>query len=173
MVRRRDLREDERELWDHVTRDVRKPRARKVAPPRKAVPETKPVARKKTVAEPVRITVAAAPPPAKRPAPAFGVDGATAERLRRGKIEPEAVLDLHGLTQAQAYTRLVTFVRRGHEMGNRCLLVITGKGAVLRELLPRWLEELRAAVTGVQSAHVRHGGGGAFYVYLRRKRAPQ
>ncbi len=173
MVRRRDLREDERELWEHVTRDVRKPRARKVAPPRKAVSDTKPVARKKLVAEPVRIAVAVAPPPAKRPAPAFGVDGATAERLRRGKIEPEAVLDLHGLTQAQAHTRLVTFVRRGHEMGNRCLLVITGKGAVLRELLPRWLEELRAAVTGVQSAHVRHGGGGAFYVYLRRKRAPQ
>lgn len=170
MVRRRDLREDERDLWEYATRDVRKPRVRKV-PSRKVTAEAKPVARVKTMTEPVRVVVA--PVPAKRPAPPFGVDGSTAERLRKGKIEPEAVLDLHGLTQAQAHTRLVTFVRRGHEIGNRCLLVITGKGGVLRELAPRWLEELRAAVTGVQSAHVRHGGGGAFYVYLRRKRAPQ
>lgn len=170
MVRKRDLREDERELWEHVTRDVRKPRVRKV-PSRKVAAEAKPVARVKPIAELVRIAAASAP--AKRPAPPFGVDGSTAERLRKGKIDPEAVLDLHGLTQAQAHTRLVSFVRRGHEMGNRCLLVITGKGGVLRELAPRWLDELRAAVTGVQSAHVRHGGGGAFYVYLRRKRAPQ
>lgn len=187
MGRKRDLREDERELWEHVTRDVRKPRAR-VAKPKPAA-EPKPAVRSKTVAAPVR-TIAAQP--VKRPAPPFGVDGATAERLRRGKIEPDATIDLHGMTQAQAHSRLVTFVRRGHELGNRCVLVITGKGSpsaredagrgfvmpqrskagVLRTLVPLWLEELRALVTGVQSAHRKHGGGGAFYVYLKRKHAP-
>jgi DNA-nicking Smr family endonuclease len=188
MGRKRDLREDERELWDHVTRDVRKPRTRAAKPPVKAKSETKPAPRPRAVEAPVRVV---APVAVKRPAP-FGVDGATAERLRRGKIEPDATIDLHGMTQAQAHTRLVSFVRRGHEVGNRCVLVITGKGSpaaceesshrfvmperskagVLRTLVPLWLEELRALVTGVQSAHQKHGGGGAFYVYLKRKRAP-
>lgn len=189
MGRNRDLREDERELWEHVTRDVRKPRARAPKVPAKAKSETKPAPRLKAIEASVR---AVAPVAVKRPAP-FGVDGATAERLRRGKIEPDATIDLHGMTQAQAHARLVTFVRRGHDMGNRCVLVITGKGSpaaareesshrfvmperskagVLRTLVPLWLEELRALVTGVQSAHQKHGGGGAFYVYLKRKRAP-
>jgi DNA-nicking Smr family endonuclease len=192
-MRKRDLREDERELWEHVTRDVRKPRARvaKVAkpalPPKgKAKPPPQPKATE------VAVRVVPPPAPVKRVPPPFGVDGATAERLRRGKVEPDATIDLHGLTQAQAHARLAAFVRRGHEIGNRCLLVITGKGSpvaredagrgfvmperskagVLRMLVPRWLEEsdLRALVTGVQGAHQRHGGGGALYVYLRRKR---
>lgn len=192
MVRKRDLRDDERELWEHVTRDVRK-RSR-TPKPAKLTAEPK---HKVRPASPLKVAALPVPAPApspsaKRTPPPFGVDGATAERLRRGKIEPEATLDLHGMTQAQAHARLASFVRRGHEMGNRCLLVITGKGAppsreetarafvmperskagVLRMLVPRWLEEsdLRALVTGVQAAHQRHGGGGAFYVYLRRKR---
>lgn len=187
MVRKRDLRDDERELWEHVTRDVRKPRKARVPKPLvKATAEAKPVAKPKVVEPRVH---AVAPPPAKRAPPPFGVDGATAERLRRGKVEPEATIDLHGMTQAQAHSRLVAFVRRGHDIGNRCLLVITGKGSpmsrddggimpmrskagVLRALVPLWLEELRAIVTGVQAANRRHGGDGAFYVYLRRKRAP-
>jgi DNA-nicking Smr family endonuclease len=190
LVRKRDLREEERELWEHVTRDVRKARARRVRGPvkAKAVSKAEPVAPARSA--PVRKSAPDAPPPShvKREAP-FGLDGATEERLRRGKIAPEATLDLHGLTQAQAHARLVQFVRQGHEVGNRCLLVITGKGApaceerisgfvmperskagVLRMMVPRWLEELRAVVTGVQSAHQRHGGAGAFYVYLRRRR---
>ena len=182
MVRKRDLREEERELWEHVTRDVRKARATR------GEGAAKPSVRIK-VREPR--PVALPPAPAKRALPAFGVDGGTAEKLRRGKVEPEAVLDLHGMTQAQAHARLVSFVRRGQEIGNRCLLVITGKGAprprdeavgfsmperskagVLRLLVPRWLEEpdMRAVVVGVQTAHQRHGGAGAFYVYLRRRR---
>jgi DNA-nicking Smr family endonuclease len=186
MVRKRDLRDDERDLWEHVTRDVRKPRGRARKLPAKAASEPKPIVRLK--AAPVQVPVVV-PVPLKRPAPPFGVDGATAEKLRRGKIEPDATIDLHGMTQAQAHARLASFVRRGHEIGNRCVLVITGKGSplarddggvmpqrskagVLRTLVPLWLEELRTIVTGVQSAHQKHGGGGAFYVYLRRKRAP-
>jgi DNA-nicking Smr family endonuclease len=187
MVRKRDLRDDERELWEHVTRDVRKARGRR-ASAKSDAPPAKPATKIK-IAD-VRPALPVSVP--KKVAAPFGVDGATAERLRRGKIEPEATLDLHGMTQAQAHARLVSFVRRGQEIGNRCLLVITGKGApgtpehlagafvmperskagVLRMLVPRWLEEpeLRAVVTGVQTAHQRHGGAGAFYLYLRRRR---
>lgn len=99
------------------------------------------------------------------------------------------------MTQQQAHTKLVSFVRREYDNGSRCLLVITGKGldtraetasgargfvmperskaGVLRTLVPFWLEqaETRPLVVGVQAAHRRHGGGGALYVYLKRKRA--
>lgn len=121
-----------------------------------------------------------------------GVDGGTAERLRRGRIVPDAVLDLHGMTQDRAYASLLSFIRRHHGEGARCLLVITGKGStkredsapgfvmpersragILRTLVPHWLNQsdVRSMVVGVQSAHQRHGGSGALYVYLRRKRA--
>lgn len=138
------------------------------------------------------VAASTAAKPKKASVPPFGMDGATAERLKRGKVEPDATLDLHGMTQAQAHGRLVSFVRRAHEHGFRCILVVTGKGApraardepaafvmpersnagVLRVMVPRWLEEdaLRSLVVGVQGAHQRHGGAGAIYVYLRRKR---
>ncbi len=123
------------------------------------------------------------------PAPT-GVDGATALRLKRGKLEPGARLDLHGLTEAQAYRALVTFVRGAHARGLRLLLVVTGKGrplpgdkpfdlelvarsrGVLRTLVPRWLAEpdLARFVARTDEAHRRHGGAGALYVYVRKKR---
>lgn len=180
MPRKRDLREDERALWEAATRDVKQHRGGGPKP-------------FKAVEAKQKLAVTPLPAPAKprrSSAPAFGIDGATAERLRRGKVEPDATIDLHGLTQAQAHARLVAFVRRGSENGYRCLLVVTGKGAlarddgdahgfvmpdrskagVLRAMVPRWLEELRTIVVGAQSAHRRHGGTGALYVYLRRKR---
>lgn len=193
MVRKRDLRDEERALWDEVMRDVRRIRGAKSA---------KPVAEKKrAVRLPAKTPLPAPAPPPAAAAPAakprkgpavFGVDGATAERLKRGKVAPDATIDLHGMTQAQAHARLVAFVRRAHEHEYRCVLVVTGKGSpnaqrddgagfvmserskagVLRTMVPRWLEEegLRALVVGVHAAHQRHGGAGAIYVYLRRKR---
>jgi DNA-nicking Smr family endonuclease len=190
VVKKRDISDDERTLWEDVTRDVRPARRARV----RSAPETKRVRVKAPVDLPPKMP--AAPPQAKARAsgPITGVDGATAERLRRGRIEPDARLDLHGMTQQTAYGRLLAFVRRGHDEGYRCLLVITGKGnegresddgrtrgfvmperskaGVLRSLVPQWLEqpEVRPLVVGLQSAHQRHGGAGAFYVYLRRKR---
>jgi DNA-nicking Smr family endonuclease len=194
--RKRDLQDDERALWDEVMRDVRRLRGAKAS---KAKPDKKRVGRvlrdPPALPAPARPPVPAAAPtskPKKATAPAFGIDGATAERLKRGKVEPDATLDLHGMTQERAHERLVSFIRRAHEHGFRCILVVTGKGAprpareataafvmpersnagVLRAMVPRWLEEdaLRALVVGVQGAHQRHGGAGAIYVYLRRKR---
>ena len=120
------------------------------------------------------------------------LDGGTLRRLKAGRVDPEARLDLHGLTQVQAHARLVTFIHRAREHGLRCVLIITGKGAsssrrdehhpewmhdasrgVLRSLVPRWLGEgdLKKQVSGHAEAHVRHGGGGAIYVYLRQSRS--
>lgn len=107
-------------------------------------------------------------------------------RLKRGRLRPEARIDLHGMTLAEAHPRLTGFIMRAHEQGKRLVLVITGKGrtgrdeggpipthpGVLRRHVPDWLlsPPLGALVLEVTPAHLRHGGEGAFYVYLRRAR---
>jgi len=105
-------------------------------------------------------------------------------RMKRGKLEPEARIDLHGMTQAAAHSALNAFILRAHASGHRLVLVITGKGrdgaeagpipsgpGILRRQVPHWLElpPLNQAVLQVAAAHARHGGSGAYYVYLRRR----
>jgi DNA-nicking Smr family endonuclease len=143
--------------------------------------------------EPRRVRARGAPPappvPA-RPAPpsaspelahgqVAGVDRRQAERLSRGRLEVEATLDLHGLTQAAAHARLDAFIAASAEAGRRCVLVITGKGlakeegGVLRQNVPRWLNQPpnRGRVLAFDYARQKHGGMGALYVLLKRRRA--
>ena len=105
------------------------------------------------------------------PAPTIG--GHAEAHLRRGRIEPDARIDLHGLTQERAYRALLGFLTRAQADGSRLVLVITGKGGVLRSQLPLWLgqADLRPLVAGLNEAHIRHGGGGAFYVLLRKRKS--
>ncbi len=106
-------------------------------------------------------------------------------RLTRGKLEPEARLDLHGMTLAAAHPALIRFILGAHAEGKRLVLVITGKGkdrdeggpiptrtGVLRHQVPGWLQSgaLAGAVLDIATAHRKHGGSGAYYVYLRRRR---
>ncbi|MGR3631618.1 MAG: Smr/MutS family protein [Limimaricola soesokkakensis] len=106
-------------------------------------------------------------------------------RMTRGKLKPEARLDLHGMTLSEAHPELVAFILSSQAMGRRLVLVITGKGrerdyeapmpvrhGVLRHQVPQWLglSPLREAVLQITPAHIRHGGEGAYYVYLRRAR---
>ena len=127
------------------------------------------------------------PKPPKEPPPAAGIDRRTEEKLRQGKFPIEGRLDLHGHAKAQAHKELIQFIERGFERGQRCLLVITGKGndggreekgwfesetGVLRREVPRWLTEgpLAGKVITFTQAQPKHGGDGALYVYLRRKK---
>lgn len=130
---------------------------------------------------------------APQPPPLTGLDRRTTQRLTRGQIDYEAKLDLHGHNQIEAQEALRAFLSRTRAAGMRCVLVVTGKGespysrhtlhgaqtwhaperpGILRNALPRWLgeAEFRTLVAGFQPAHPRHGGGGAFYIWLRRKR---
>ena len=118
-------------------------------------------------------------PATKTPAPAVikeepvpNIGGHLEMRLRRGRAEPEAKLDLHGFRESEAYRALEGFLSQARAGEQRLVLVITGKGGVLRANLPRWLEEapFRGIVAGVNEAHPRHGGAGAFYVALKRKK---
>ncbi len=100
------------------------------------------------------------------------IRGHTEARLRRGRLEPEARIDLHGHSYDSAYRSLVAFLMRSISEGKRLVLVITGKGGVLRNNLPLWLNgaELGDRVIGMREAHPKHGGGGAFYVALQKRR---
>ena len=106
-------------------------------------------------------------------------------KLKRGKLRPEGRIDLHGMTLDRAHPALTKFILGSHAKGRRLVLVITGKGkvrdeggpipvrhGVLRHQVPQWLSmpPLSSAVLQVSQAHISHGGGGAYYVYLRRHR---
>jgi DNA-nicking Smr family endonuclease len=103
-----------------------------------------------------------------------GIDRANAERLKRGQQRIEARLDLHGLSQEEAHRALLGFIRAGRAAGKRCVLVITGRGrlggGVLKEAVPRWLDEaeFRPHLLAISAAQPRDGGAGAIYVMLRR-----
>jgi DNA-nicking Smr family endonuclease len=112
------------------------------------------------------------------------MDAGTHARMTRGKLAPEARIDLHGMTLAEAHPELIRFLLNAQASGLRLVLVITGKGkqrddqgpipqrtGALRHQVPHWLRlpPLGPAVLQVTEAHLRHGGAGAYYVYLRRR----
>lgn len=124
------------------------------------------------------------PPPRAVPKPileagkAADLDRRTMDKLRKGRLRPQGRLDLHGLTADRALRALNGFLADAQNDGKRCVLVITGKGSmkegggVIRRELPSWLNAPgnRARVLGFVGAQPADGGGGAFYVLLKRRR---
>ncbi|MGE3876185.1 MAG: Smr/MutS family protein [Parvibaculaceae bacterium] len=177
-------------LWEDVARTV-KPlhrtrtkkagtKAKAEAPPARAKPEkpAKPILR--------------APAPRHAPPELTGLDRKSERRMTRGQVEIEGRIDLHGTGIERSRERLFDFLVTSRAHGLRLVLVITGKGASpftrhtlhgadhfhaperqgrLRRLVPDWFHEgrFREHIAGFQPAHPRHGGGGAFYVKLRKK----
>jgi DNA-nicking Smr family endonuclease len=105
-----------------------------------------------------------------------GLDRRTWLRLKRGQVSIEQTLDLHGRTQDEAHRALGGFLVATQAAGCRCVLVVTGKGVqsggTLRHMVPRWLNESanREHIVAFCAAQARHGGTGALYVLLRRRR---
>ncbi len=133
-------------------------------------------------------------PPARRdaPPPLAEIGRRETRKLSAGRVTIDARVDLHGMTQAEAYGALRRFLFAAYDNGARWLLVITGKGArarpsdelghfdytpretgVLRRNVPLWLREpdLHAIVVGFRRAAQGHGGDGAFYIQVRKRRA--
>ena len=190
--RRRPLAAEEKALWEHVTRSIDRlrPAPKLAAPPVPAAPEPAeappppPSPRKVPAALPPRPSTPPARPPLTPLAP---LEPKMRRRLTRG-AEVDARLDLHGLTQAAAHGRLISFLRGAQGSGHSLVLVITGKGdpdrlmstgpafgegrGVLKRAVPLWLAEpeLRMIVVGFEAAGRRHGGEGALYVRIRRRK---
>ncbi|MBX3534879.1 MAG: Smr/MutS family protein [Xanthobacteraceae bacterium] len=119
--------------------------------------------------------------------PLAKIDRRLKSRLSRGSADFDAKLDLHGHTQAEAKSRLVRFLETAQAREHALVLVITGKGkdkgkrsddswsnegGVLKRQVPLWLSlpEFRALVIGFEEAAARHGGAGALYIRVRRRR---
>lgn len=161
---KRDLSEADKLAWAAATRHV------------------KPLHAKRTPSRPV----AAGPAASSRPAaisgkavtrtkqPAAPQNRQNERAVRRGRQLISASLDLHGHTQDSAWRVLPVFLLQAQAQQARCVIVITGKGrsgeGVLRRNFLHWLETPEAAnlVSGYSPAHPKHGGSGAWYVYLRR-----
>ncbi|MCR8549531.1 Smr/MutS family protein [Salipiger sp. P9] len=197
---KRRLRPDELELWQQVAKTAKRlPGGHKTAAPQAKTPP-EPVIRaaqppKPQPLSPFSLGAGARPAPeshdflgttsdrlAREP---VSMDAKAFTRMKRGKLAPEARLDLHGMTLDQAHPELVRFILTSQMRGLRLVLVITGKGlredphdpmprrrGVLKTQVPQWLRmpPVAQAVLQVSEAHGKHGGSGAYYVYLRRRR---
>lgn len=192
---RRSLSREERALWERVVanastlkgegmslppppppRPVKSPAQPAPVPPRPALPRP---------ASPLTSVDLSPDPQTGLRSRAPRMDRGRYEKLRRGRLEPEARLDLHGMTAERAHAALTRFILSAHGEGLRLVLIITGKGrdgaehviaphrhGILRHSLPHWLNAppLVTRVLDIAPAHQKHGGGGAYYVYLRRQR---
>ncbi|MBN9073049.1 MAG: Smr/MutS family protein [Rhizobiales bacterium] len=170
----KSLSDEDRILWNMV--------ARSTVPLKGAAPLPADPGSQDAADPAIRPAMPPADPP---PAPARGhkvgrhLDRPTHEKLARGRLQIEAKVDLHGLTQSEAHGLLLSFLHRAHASGLRYVLVVTGKGStskgdgVLRRAVPEWLATpaFRSVVGSHDAAARHHGGGGALYVRLRRTTA--
>lgn len=175
---RRSLTSDEQALWTALTRSIRplRPGARV-----SAIPTVPVAAKEKTgLTVPSARTVATAPPRT----PAATLDSGWERRIRSGNLTPDMTIDLHGHSLSAAHARLNQALASAWARDVRIMLIVTGKppkspsagggprrGAIRGEI-GHWLETSSYAdrIASVRIAHQRHGGGGALYVILRRKK---
>lgn len=192
---RRKLTPEEQELWRKVAKTAERLHPEPAASKTTTSEFKKAVARPKASLKTFQVGSTAAVKPSKLQTVAplsdqisrlpVAMDHKSYGKMRRGKLQPEARIDLHGMTLSQAQPALTGFILRAHSQGKRLVLVITGKGketldegpipvrrGVLRHAVPQWLRSspLAPLVLQISEAHAKHGGGGAYYVYLRRLR---
>ena len=110
------------------------------------------------------------------------IDRNLAEKFTSGKLKIEARLDLHGLSEKQAFAKVCDFITLSYNMKRRCVLIVTGKGSrqgdwweakgVIRKSFPQWLNhaDIRPYLLSVAQAKQEDGGAGAFYCLLKRHR---
>ncbi|WP_143733019.1 Smr/MutS family protein [Pontibaca methylaminivorans] len=189
----RRLSQEELDLWRRITRATERlhpetslpaVEAARPRPPLKAEPIT-PFRPGSRVPRPLPAVDLNQPMPERLKDAALQMDRKLHARMKRGKLVPEARMDLHGMTLARAHGALTSFILGAQASDRRLVLVITGKGkrsrddgpiptprGVLRHQVPQWLmmPPLAQAVLQITPAHVSHGGEGAYYVYLRKRR---
>ena len=191
---RRKLKSDEVELWEQVAKSatplklpqsintVAKPKPQKTIKQTEKFELNKFEVGEKATQKNVKNDLKPSISTALETAP-VQMDYKSFKKMKRGKSTPEATFDLHGMTVAQAHSALIHFLMTSYSRNMRLVLVITGKGkfqkdtgpiprqvGILRHQVPQWLRmpPLRDKVLQVSEAHGKHGGSGAYYVYLRK-----
>ena len=173
----RRLSAEEQTLWSRVVESVRPlhPLVAAAAPATGAAPAKPPAVPRPVLAKP-------APAPPRKASPGTTLDGSWDKRLARGAVAPDATLDLHGHNLDTAWVALDRKLEQAIGRGDRMLLLVTGKppsevkgkrGAI-RAAVGDWLAVSRHAgdIAAVRGAHPRHGGSGALYIILRKRRGP-
>jgi DNA-nicking Smr family endonuclease len=173
----RSLSPDEAELWARVTATIR-PLSREISPPEIVQPAPAPA----PTAEPARSQPKPAPRRSPKPVPISQktLDGSWDKKLRSGSVDPDRVLDLHGMNLDAAWIAIDRSIDLAIARGERVLLLITGhhrpgeppvQRGKIRAAVHDWLAASRHAkdIAAVRDAHRRHGGGGSLYLILRRK----
>ena len=189
----RKLRPEERELWEKVASTATPMRsAGLLSTPRLVLPKSLEARSVLTPPKIIDFKIGSKSQPKQTTAHIDSVsnlqlkmDAKAYGKLTRGKLNPEARLDLHGMTMLEAFPVLQNFILRSAQLQRRLVLVITGKGksksdrgliperhGVLRHNVPLWLRQAPSVNVILETtlAHQRHGGGGALYIYLRRNR---
>lgn len=198
------LSEEDLALWQHTARTLRPfhGRDKRIPPavfdespyePHGSPPERHRDKQEPTVAPKPAIPTARKHPHTGKHLPSLAdIDSRKARKIRSGRIEIESKIDLHGMRQSEAHSRLRAFLFRAQARKLKWVLVITGKGTfardqsasgghddwgapqrgVLRRNVPMWLAEpdLRSVVVGFTTAAVHHGGEGALYVQIRSQK---
>ena len=172
----RSLAPEEAELWSRVTATIRPlsrdPLPEKVPAPSAASPPSKSISPPKPRQVPK-------PPIPRRVTLGTTLDGTWDRKLRGGAVEPDRVLDLHGLNLDSAWSAIDSGLDRSIRAGDRVLLLITGHSRPgeppvqrgrIRAAVHDWLAVSHHAsrIAAVRGAHKRHGGGGSLYIILRR-----
>ena len=165
---KRELTPDDHAIWKRVTRTVTPSRRR---------------AQKLDVATPTQLLKNKGPfmrvtpnPTRQKPQTMKPLEPAGDKRVRRGRVQIDRRIDLHDMTRDQARPALFSLVRSAYAKDEKCLLVITGKGlrlnGVLRQNFPAWINapDIRPLIASYAQAHIRHGGTGAWYVFLKRRK---
>ena len=183
--RRRQVSAEEEHMWRAHLADVAPLPGRSRDATQDQIPEQAAAdpRRPRPTEYPQPVTLPPLPPRSKGPLPSLtpghvvGLDRRNGERFTRGEFAVEARVDLHGLTHDAARERVGRFLHQASYAGRRCVLIITGKGGpngdgVLRSELPHWLNsgDLRPLILAFSTALPKHGGGGAVYVLLKRRR---
>ena len=192
-MRKRSLSSHEKELWKQVTKDVRRtlpldltvsdeehPQKKIKSPPKQKLDHHTHISALSIVAQKQE----------KKPSLPQSVfdagDPKQTRHVRRGRREIDATIDLHGLTQDQAFRTLERFILEAQMRGNKTVLVVTGKGkpgaaeefyatgtarGILRTRFLQWVEgPFRSSIVRVTQAAPHHGGSGAFYVFIKTRK---
>lgn len=195
MARKRKLTPDESRLWQRLTQSVRPmppvripevdekaaaPAVKDAISPQEASPRST-IQRRIVTNKPSGQTHRQA---VRQPVNEAG-DPRQARHVSRGRRPIDATLDLHGLSQEQAFVALSRFLQQARAIGHATVLVITGKGApdadtmpgyqvsrgILRRRFLDWADgPFREHISSISQSHQRHGGSGAFYVFLKKQR---
>ena len=185
MPKRRLLSLEENILWHKIAKTTKPADPEKMSAllsaislPQAPKPTTPKVSKPSTLAKPK-------PSTAIKPPSAVIADASGHKKVRRGKLDIDAVVDLHGFTQEAAQSKLTAFILDAVHNRFRCVLVISGKGSapvhqqsgdfwisprgIIRNRLKDWLHDptIRKYIAGVSQANPKHGGAGAFYVLLK------